>query len=135
MLKRCFMLLTVIVIAAGCVPAFAAGSLLGEWRGSANSSSLPFSLSATVVFREDNTFHLSLSAFLGIVNLQARGSYSVTDSAIAVKPTRFEGTLASYLYSPERIGTVSLPYTLSDGRLVIAGNKLGLNGKLTLRRK
>ena len=135
MFKRCLAIGMVIAVAAVCVSSFAAEPITGEWRGSASASSLPFSLSATVIFYEDNTFYLSLNAFLGIVGLEARGNYSVTGSAIAVRPTRFDGSLASYLYAPDRIGTVSLPYTLSDGRLVIEGNRMGLNGKITLRRK
>jgi len=118
-----------------CFGVSAAESLTGEWSGSANVSSVPFSLSATVKFHDDNTFSLSLTSLFGIICLEGKGYYTINGSTIAITPVSFSGLFASQLAPPERVGTVNLPYTFWDSKLHIAGNALGLNGTISLSRK
>ena len=135
MRKKSLALLTGILMLFVCRQAAVAESLVGEWRGSANVSALPFSLSATVKLNEDGTFLISLTSLFGIVGLEARGAYTVENGAIAITPSRFDGLFASRLASPERVGTVRLPYTLQDGTLAVAGGAMGLDGSISLSRR
>lgn len=134
MRKKSLAVLTIFLILA-CRQVVAAESLAGEWHGSANTSALPFSLSAAAKFNENGTFSISLTSFLGVICLKVNGAYIVSDGTIAMKPTSFDGLFASQLVAPELIGTASLSYTLRDGKLTIVGNAMGLDGTLSLLRR
>ena len=133
--KKSLIILVASLMLFACVHTAAADSLAGEWQGSASISALPFSLSATVKFNDDNTFSLRLTTLFGIVCFEGSGVYSVGSNAITITPASFGGLFASQVASPERIGTVSIPYTFWDSRLHIGGQALGLDGTISLSRK
>ena len=135
MRKRFMMILAIALLSLASLHTAGAESLVGEWRGSANVSALSFSLSATVKFEEDGTFSLNLTSLFGISGLNAKGFYAVSDSSISITPTNLGGLFAAQLASVERIGTVSLPYGLQDGKLTIAGSGMGMDGSISLTRR
>ena len=128
MQKKSLTILMIFLMLSVGLQAAATDSLIGEWRGSAKVSALPFSFSTTVKVNEDRTFSISFIGF------NANGVYTVSDSAITVTQINYSGLLAK-LVPPENLDTVILPYTLRDGILTIVGNALGINGMISLSRR
>jgi len=133
--KKILIVVCIFLVLFACLQIATAEMLVGEWHGSAHSPALPFSLSAAVKFNENGSFSIGLTSLFGVACLEAKGVYTVSDSAIAIKPTSFHGLFASQLAPTERIGAVSLPYTLQNGKLTITGNAMGLHGSFDLSRR
>lgn len=129
MKRKGALLLMILLLMTTMLPGAMAESLDGKWSGKAKISGFPISISATVTF-DGGGFSV------GIVGLNATGSYVDSgDGTLTITLKSFSGLLASRLESPENIGSISLPYTLTDGELVISGGSLGVEGTVTLKRK
>lgn len=119
----------ILVLSTLWAVSLAEDALTGEWKGSADVSGVPFSLSVTAKFNDDGTFSISTFGF------NAKGQYTTDGQNLAIVLSETGGIFSGMLQSPKDIGQVQVPITLKDDTLSISANTQGMSGSMSLKKK